>query len=454
MGGMSKYDFDLLTLGAGSGGVAASRLAGTYGARVALCEEGRVGGTCVIRGCVPKKLLVIGSHFREELDDARGFGWRIDGASLDWPSLMHAKDSELNRLEGVFHRLLDDAGVTLVKGRARIVDPHTVEIAGRRITAATILVATGGRPLLPPVPGIEHAISSNEALSLPSLPSRVVIVGGGYIGCEFAGLLHAAGAEVSIVIRGNCVLRGFDVDVSSALTFAYRTKGIRVLTGAQVQGIETRSDGARTVLTTLGDTFEADAVVYAIGRAPNTRGLGLDHVSVKTDAAGAIVVDERSRTTVESIYAVGDCTHRLNLTPVAIADGRTLVEMLFHGGDGIIDHQLVPTAVFSQPPVASVGCTEEHARNLYDAVDVYATSFRPMRHVLSGRDETVMMKLVVDRGSQRVVGLHMVGQDAPEIVQGFAVALRCGATKADFDRTIGIHPTSAEEFVTLRERRP
>jgi glutathione reductase (NADPH) len=221
-----------------------------------------------------------------------------------------------------------------------------------------------------------------------------------------------------------------------------------------VQGIETRSDGARTVLTTLGDTFEADAVVYAIGRAPNTRGLGLDHVSVKTDAAGAIVVDERSRTTVESIYAVGDCTHRLNLTPVAIADGRTLVEMLFHGGDGIIDHQLVPTAVFSQPPVASVGCTEEHARNLYDAVDVYATSFRPMRHVLSGRDETVMMKLVVDRGSQRVVGLHMVGQDAPEIVQGFAVALRCGATKADFDRTIGIHPTSAEEFVTLRERRP
>jgi glutathione reductase (NADPH) len=402
---------------------------------------------------VPKKLLVMGSHFREDLDDARGFGWTIDRATLDWGALIRAKDCELERLEGICRRLLHDAGVTLVAGRGRIVDPHAVEIAGRRITTGAILVATGGRPVLPSTPGIEHAISSNEALSLPSLPKRVVIVGGGYIGCEFAGLFHAAGSEVTMLIRGSRLLRAFDVDVSSALMVAYRTKGIRILANVGVSDIAKRPDGTRTLLATSGDSFEADAVLYATGRAPNTDGLGLDEISVKRDPIGAIVVDERSRTTVDSIYAVGDCTNRVNLTPVAIAEGRALVEMLFRDGDGVIDHLLVPTAVFSQPPVGTVGCSEEQARHRYDAIDVYATSFRPIRHTLSGRDERTMMKLVVDRGSQRVVGLHMVGQDAPEIVQGFAVALRCGATKADFDRTLGIHPTAAEEFLTLRDKR-
>jgi glutathione reductase (NADPH) len=451
---MGAYDFDLLTLGAGSGGVAASRRAGEYGARVGICEESRVGGTCVMRGCVPKKLLVIGSHFHEEIEDARGFGWSVHGASLDWGALIRAKDGELDRLEALYHRLLRDAGVTLVEGRARIVDPHTVEVGGRRVTAHTILVATGGRPVLPPVNGIEHAISSNEALALSSLPKRVVVVGGGYIGCEFAGLFHAAGADVTMLIRGDRLLRGFDGDVSSTLTMAYRTKGIRVLSDVVVRDIDKRPDGTRSLLTKSGDTFEADVVLYATGRAPNTGDLGLGDVAVKLDAAGAVVVDERSRSSVENIYAVGDCTNRVNLTPVAIAEGRTLVEMLFRGGDGIVDHHLIPTAVFSQPPVATVGLSEEHARRVHGAIDVYVANFRPMRHALSGRDERMMMKLVVDRASQKVVGCHMVGQDAPEIVQGFAVALRCGATKTDFDRTVGIHPTAAEEFVTLREKRP
>jgi glutathione reductase (NADPH) len=451
---VKKYDFDLLVIGAGSGGLATSRLAGADGARVALCEENRVGGTCVMRGCVPKKLLVLGSHFREELEDARGFGWTVDGARLDWGALMHAKDRELDRLEGIYRHLLSDGGVTLVEGRARIIDPHTVEIADRRVTAATLVVATGGRPVLPSTPGIEHVITSNEALSLPALPKRMVIVGGGYIGCESAGLFHAAGVEVTMLVRGEALLRGFDRDVSAALTLAYRNKGIRIVSDVVVRDIEGRADGTRALFTTSNDRFEADVALYAIGRAPSSRGLGLEEISVSIDAEGAIVVDERSRTTVESVYAIGDCTNRVNLTPVAIAEGRTLAEMLFHGGDGVLDHRLIPSAVFSQPPVGTVGCTEAEASRNHDAVDVYAASFRPLRHALSGRDERVMMKLIVDRGSQRVVGLHMVGPDAPEIVQGFAVAMRCGATKSDFDRTIGIHPTTAEELLTLRDRRP
>ena len=451
---MSDYDFDLLTIGAGSGGVAASRRAGSYGARVAVCEESRVGGTCVMRGCVPKKLLVIGSHFREELDDARGFGWTIDGARLDWGELVAAKDRELDRLERIYHRLLRDAPVTLLEGRARIVDPHTVEVAGKRHTTKTLLVATGARPHVPETPGVELAMTSNEALSLTSLPRRVIIVGGGYIGCEFGGIFHAAGASVRMLIRGDSLLRGFDDDVRSALTQAYRDKGIVVLGDVLVDGIERGEGETLSLLTKMGETFDADAILYATGRTPNTHGIGLEEVGVKIDPAGAITVDERSRTAVENIYAVGDCTDRVNLTPVAISEGRILVEMLFRDGDGVVDHTHIPSAVFSQPPVATVGCSEEHARELHRDVDVYATSFRPMRQSLSGRDERTMMKLVVARETQKVVGLHMVGPDAAEIVQGFAVAIRCGATKRDFDRTFGIHPTAAEELVSLRDRRP
>ena len=452
MGG--SFDFDLLTIGAGSGGVAASRRAGSYGARVALCEEGRVGGTCVMRGCVPKKLLMMGSHFGEELEDARGFGWTIDGARLDWGALVDAKDRELIRLEGIYHHMLKDAGVTLLQGRARVIDRHTVEVAGKRVTGKHLLIATGGRPTLPETPGIEHALTSNEALSLRALPARVVIVGGGYIGCEFAGIFHAAGAQVTMLIRGECLLRGFDDDVSSALTTAYRNKGIRVLSDVVVRDLDKRADGSIGLLTKTNDTFDADVVLYATGRAPNTRGLGLEELGVRLDAHGAIEVDARSRTAIEDVYAVGDCTNRVNLTPVAIAEGRTLVEMLFRGGDGVFDHAGVPSAVFSQPPIATVGLSERHAREVHGELDVYATSFRPMRHTLSGRDERTTMKLVVVRATQKVVGVHMVGQDAPEIVQGLAIAVRCGATKQDFDRTVGIHPTAAEEFVTLRDARP
>lgn len=451
---MAEFDFDLFTLGAGSGGVAASRRAGAYGAKVAICEEVRVGGTCVLRGCVPKKLLVIGSHFAEDAADARGFGWTVDGARLDWGALIAAKDRELDRLENVYHRLLRDSGVQEIQGRGVIVDPHTVEVAGKRYTAKTILIATGGRPIHPEIPGAEHVIDSDRALSLPEVPKRIVIVGGGYIGAELAGVFRAAGSEVTLAIRGDELLRGFDIDVRSAITSEYRKKGIRILSEIFVRDVDKMKDGSLSLLTTSGDTIATDTVLYAIGRTPNTTNIGLAEVGVELSELGAVIVDERSRTKVESIYAIGDVTNRVNLTPVAIAEGRTLVEMLYRGGDGVVDHREVPSAVFSQPPVATVGCSEQHARDTFGEIDVYVSSFRPMKHTLSGRDERTMMKLVVARSTQKVVGLHMVGPDAPEIVQGFAVAIRCGATKKDFDRTIGIHPTAAEEFVTMRDKRP
>lgn len=451
---MAEYDFDLFTIGAGSGGVAASRRAGAHGAKVAICEAGRVGGTCVLRGCVPKKLLVMGTHFAEDLEDARGFGWTVDDAKLDWPTLIARKDKELERLEHVYVRLLRDSGVQLIEGRGVIVDPHTVEVDGKRYTAKHILIATGGTPIRPEIPGVEHVITSDEALSLPSLPRRLLVVGGGYIACELAGVFRAAGSAVTMLIRGDTVLRGFDDDVRAALTLAYRKKGIDIMPEVIVRDVEREDDGSFNVLTKHNDTIDTDAILYAIGRSPNTRGLGLEAVGIKIDELGAIPVDEQSRTSVASIFAVGDVTNRLNLTPVAIAEGRALVEMLFNKGDGKNDHVNVPSAVFSQPQIGTVGCSEASARTLYNEIDVYVASFRPMKHTLSGRDERTMMKLVVERATQKVVGVHMVGPEAAEIVQGFAVAIRCGATKQDFDRTVGIHPTAAEEFVTMREKRP
>jgi glutathione reductase (NADPH) len=447
---MPDYDFDLFTIGAGSGGVAASRRAGAYGARVAISEEGRVGGTCVLRGCVPKKILVYGSHFHDDFADAPGYGWTLPAApTLDWS----AKDRELDRLNGVYLRLLRDSGVTLVEGRAKIADAHTVEVAGARYTARTILVATGGRPHVPPVRGVELAITSNEALSLPALPRRIAVVGGGYIGVELAGVFNAAGAEVSMLLRGDTVLRGFDDDVRAALTGELRRRGVLIHCDTVVSDIERRGEGL-SLMTQAGETVEADAVLYATGRVPNTRGMGLAEAGVALAPTGAIVVDEGSRTTVPSIYAVGDCTDRRNLTPVAIAEGRAVAETLFHDRPTRVDYEYVPSAVFSQPPVGTVGYSERDARARFGAVDVYVQSFRPMKHALSGRDERTMMKLVVARDSGRVVGCHIVGADAPEIVQGFAVAIRCGATKAMFDATVGIHPTAAEELVTMRDKRP
>ncbi len=449
---MSEYDFDMFTLGAGSGGVASSRRAGSYGARVAICEESRIGGTCVIRGCVPKKILVYGSHFAHEFSDAAGFGWSVGDATLDWGALIAAKNKEIDRLNGVYKRLLRDSGVSVFEERGKIIDAHTVEVGGKRYTAKYILVATGGRPQRPDLPGAHLGMTSNEALDLPALPRRVVIVGGGYIGVEFAGILNAAGADVTMLIRGDSVLRGFDADIRSALTNEMKRSGIEIKCETFLRDVEKRGD-ALSLLTQHEETIECDAVLFATGRTPNTEGLGLEEAGVERSAGGAIQVDGYSRTSVPSIYAVGDCTNRVNLTPVAIAEGRAVAETLFHDRPMIIDHENVPSAVFSQPPVGTVGLSEEQAR-LKGPIDVYVTSFRPLKHTLTGRDERTMMKLVVAHDTSRVLGVHMVGADSPEIIQGFAVAVKCGATKEQFDATVGIHPSAAEEFVTMRDKRP
>ena len=450
---MAKYDFDLFTIGAGSGGVASSRRAGAYGARVGICEDSRVGGTCVIRGCVPKKLLVYGAQFADAFTDAKAYGWTVAPPVHDWASLIAAKNKEIDRLEGIYRTLLKDSGVRLFEGRGRLVDAHTVEIDGRRHTAANILVATGAHPVLPAIPGIEHAITSNEALDLATLPRRIVIVGGSYIAVEFAGIFHSLGTEVTLAIRREELLYGFDDDVRVTLARELRARGIEIRARTEIARIDKRDHGY-DLATAKGDMLSADLVMYATGRRPNTRGIGLEEVGVELDDSGAVIVDSWSRSRVPHIYAVGDVTDRLNLTPVAIAEGRALAETLFNNNPIEMDHANVPTAVFSQPPVATVGMSEHDARQAVGAVDIYRTVFRPMKHTLSGRDERTMMKLVVDRRSNRVLGCHMVGADAPEIIQGLAIAIKCGATKRQFDQTIGIHPTAAEEFVTLRDKAP
>lgn len=443
----------MITIGAGSGGVAASRRAGSYGARVAICEARRVGGTCVLRGCVPKKLLVYGVHVRDEIEDAAGYGWTIGEARLDWARLVEAKDRELDRLNGIYVRMLRDAGVQLIEGFARIVDPHTVEVGGRRITARHLLVATGSRPVRPDIPGAELGISSDEALDLSRLPGRALIVGGGYIAVEFAGIFRAAGVETTLAVRGDDILRGFDGDVRATLHEEMSKRGVQIRCETLVRSVERRGEGY-SVRLAGGEMIDTDLVLFATGRTPNTQDLGLEAVGVRLDVAGAIEVDGFSRTCVPSIHAVGDVTDRINLTPVAIAEGRALVETLFRDNPTRMDHDGVPSAVFSHPPVGTVGLTESQARAKYGKVDVYRARFRPMKYTLSGRDERTMMKLVVDRATQRVVGAHMVGADSPEIIQGIAIALKCGATKAQFDATVGIHPTAAEEFVTMRDPVP
>lgn len=446
---MSAYDYDLFTIGAGSGGVAASRRAGGHGAKVAICESRRVGGTCVLRGCVPKKLLVYGTDVADAILDAYGFGWHIPSAHLDWGRLIAAKNRELDRLNGIYLDLLARANVQVVRGKGRVVDPHTVEVEGQRYSARTILVATGSRPHLPDIEGIEHTITSDEALELPEIPQRPVVVGGGYIAMEFASIFHAAGSQVTVLVRGDDVLRGFDQDIRSTLCAAMRDRGIAVHTNTHVGAI--RRDGDELVVTCReGMTATADVVLYATGRVPNTEGLGLERAGVQLRPGGAIEVESTCQTSVDSIYAVGDVTDRVNLTPVAVAEGRAFAESLFNDNHVLVELENVPTAVFSSPPVGTVGLSEAMARERYDEVVVYRSRFRPMKNTLSGRGEQTMMKLVVDGDSDRVLGVHMVGPDAPEIVQGFAVALKCGATKRDFDRTVGIHPSAAEEFVTMR----
>ncbi len=446
---MAKYDFDLFTIGAGSGGVAASRRAGAYGARVAICEERRVGGTCVLRGCVPKKLLVYAAQIRTELADAAGYGWDIGESSLDWGRLIASKNAELDRLEGIYQRMLSKAGVEVHEGRGVIVDPHTVEVEGRTFTADRILLATGGWPTLPEIPGIEHAITSNEALQLTEVPKRVAIVGGGYIGVEFAGIWNGAGSQVTVFVRGENVLRGFDHDVRETLSEEMRKTGVDLRCQTRVHAIVKTAAGLELRLD-RGEHLVVDQVLFATGRHPHSKNLGLEEVGVETNDAGGIIVDEWSKTSAPGIWAVGDVTTRIALTPVAIADGRAFVETEFRDNPSPVDHGAVPTAVFSDPPVGTVGITEAEARDLGTGpVDVYRAKFRPMKFVLPGRDSKTMMKLIVDRETDRVLGVHMVGPDSPEIIQGFAVALKAGATKKQFDATVGIHPSSAEEFVTM-----
>ena len=446
---MTRYDYDLVAIGAGSGGVRASRMAAGFGARVAVVEAARLGGTCVNLGCIPKKLMVYAAHLGEDLADAAGFGWRLEGRRFDWGALVASRDREIARLNAVYAQLLSDAGVAVLEGRARLVDAHTVEVGGTRVRAAHILVATGSRPSLPPVPGIEHAISSDQAFGLPALPERVVVVGGGYIAVEFAGIFRGLGARVELLHRGELFLRGFDDDVRAHLAQELRRRGVGLRFGARVAAIE-RAPGGLAVRLEDGERVPADAVLYATGRAPNTAGLGLEALGIELDPAGAVPVDELSRTRVPSVWAIGDVTNRLNLTPVALHEGTCFARTVFGGVQTKPDHGFVPSAVFSQPPIGTVGLSEADARARVGDVLVFRERFRPLRSALSGRAEEVLVKLVVDARSDRVLGCHVVGPEAGEIVQGFAVALRCGATKSQLDQTLGIHPTTAEELVTLR----
>jgi len=449
-----RFDYDLFTIGAGSGGVRASRMAGQLGARVAIAENYRIGGTCVIRGCIPKKLLSYAAHYAEDLEDARGFGWTIEGASFSWPTLIANKNREIARLSGIYAEALARAKVVAIEGTARLLDAHTVAIGERRVTAQNILVATGGRPSKPAIPGVEHAITSNEAFELSELPKRILIVGGGYVAVEFAGIFNGLGAEVTLSYRGEQILRGFDDDVRRHLHDEMGKKGVRILVQSDVLRIDRRIDGSLEVnMTGLpGNGLACDAVMFATGRPPNTASLGLEESGVRLDEAGGVVVDRFCRSSIANIYAVGDVTHRIALTPVAIREGAAVATTLFGGVETPVDHDEVPSAVFSQPPVGTVGLSESKAAEKLGKVDIYKTTFRPLRHTLSGRDERTLMKLVVDRASQRVVGAHMVGADAAEIIQGIAIAVKARLTKAQFDATVGIHPTAAEEFVTLREK--
>ncbi len=449
---MSDYDFDLFVIGGGSGGVRAARIAAGYGARVGVVEEYRYGGTCVIRGCVPKKLFVYASHFAEDFEDAAAYGWTVPAAEFHWPTLVANKDTEIDRLNGIYISMLEGAGVTVYDGHARLLDPHTIGIdGGAEVTAETILIAAGGHPTKPDIPGAELAITSNEAFHLEALPEHITIVGGGYIAVEFAGIFNGLGRRVTQLYRGDPILRGFDDDVRVHLGQEIRKKGIDLRTNTNVTAIERAGDGFSAQLTD-GSVLQTGLVMFATGRSPNTQDLGLDAAGVELAANGAVKVDDWSRSSVDSIYAVGDITDRINLTPVAIMEGHAFADTLYGGRPRKPDHLDVPSAVFSQPSVGSVGLTEAEARAAGRPIDLYKSSFRPMKHTMTGGSEQTFMKLIVDRASDRVLGCHVVGPDAAEIVQGIGIAVKCGATKAQFDATVGIHPTAAEELVTMREK--
>lgn len=455
------YDFDLFTIGAGSGGVRASRFASNFGASVAVCElpfstissetTGGVGGTCVLRGCVPKKLLVYASKFSHEFDESNGFGWKYEvEPQHDWSTLIANKNAELQRLTGIYKNILKNANVTLIEGRGKIVDPHTVDVDGKLYTARHILISVGGRPFIPDIPGSEHAIDSDVALDLPSKPERIAIIGGGYIALEFAGIFNGLKSEVHVFIRQKKVLRGFDEEIRDFVAEQMSLRGIEFHTEESPQAIVKSTDGSLSLKTNKGTVEGFSHIMFATGRRPSTKNLGLEKVGVKLDKNGAIEVDEYSCTSVPSIWAVGDVTDRINLTPVALMEGGALAKTLFHDELTKPDYRAVPSAVFSQPPIGQVGLSEEQAIQEYGDIDVFTANFRPLKATLSGLPDRVFMKLIVCAKTNKVLGLHMCGEDAPEIVQGFAVAVKAGLTKADFDATVGVHPTAAEEFVTMR----
>lgn len=451
------YDYDLFVIGAGSGGVRAARRSAMAGARVAICEEYRVGGTCVIRGCVPKKFMVYASEYRRTFEHAKGFGWTAENIQYDHTRFMNAMHAEVDRLSGIYQRNLNNSGVDVFEERAEFVDKHTVRLtqSGKTITTERILIATGGTPWRPSedeLPGVEHTITSDDIFHLKTLPRHIVIAGGGYIAVEFAGIFAGLGVETCLVYRGETVLRGFDDDVRTHVHEELKRKGVRVITQTIFEKIEKREDGDMTVHLTNGMDLDADVVMMAVGRKPYVEGLGLENVGVETSQNNAIKVDEHSKTTVDNIYAVGDVTDRMALTPVAIREGQAFSQTVFKDNPTTFDYDNIPTAVFSQPPVGTVGLTEQDARKAFGKIDIYKTKFRPMKDMLTGDEERVLMKLIVRAEDDVVVGCHIVGPDAPEIIQAVAIAVKMGATKKQFDDTVALHPSIAEELVTLREK--
>ncbi|WP_434611555.1 glutathione-disulfide reductase [Pseudomonas sp. D2-30] len=445
------YDFDLYVIGAGSGGVRAARFAAGFGAKVGVAESRYLGGTCVNVGCVPKKLLVYGAHYAEDFEQASAYGWTAGEASFDWATLIANKDREINRLNGIYRNLLVNSGVTLHEGHARITSPHEVEINGERYTARHIMIATGGWPVIPDIPGSEHAIGSNEAFFLKTLPKRMLVVGGGYIAVEFAGIFHGMGAQTSLLYRGDLFLRGFDGAVRKHLAEEQQRRGLDLQFNADIQRIDKEADGSLKVTLKDGRTLSTDCVFYATGRRPMLDNLGLENTGVKLDEKGFVQVNEKYETAEPSILAIGDVIGRVQLTPVALAEGMAVARRLFKPEQyRLVDYRMIPTAVFSLPNIGTVGLTEEQAREAGHEVQIFESRFRPMKLTLTDCQERTLMKLVVDAKTDKVLGCHMVGPDAGEIIQGLAIALKAGATKRDFDETIGVHPTAAEEFVTMR----
>ena len=448
---MPDFDYDLFVIGAGSGGVRAARIAAGHGARVAIAEEYRVGGTCVIRGCVPKKLLVYGAHFAEDLADARRFGWKVEMPEFDWATLRDNVLAEVDRLEGIYHETLANQQVEVFAERAVVAGPQSVRLAsGREISAKTILIATGGWPIRPDFPGSEHGITSNEVFHLETMPKRVLIAGGGYIANEFAGIFHGFGAHVTIVNRGDTILRGYDEQIRDRLLQISMTKGIEFRFNAPFESIVKNDDGTLHVTMTGCDPIDADIVLFATGRAPNIAGLGLVEAGVELTPKGAVRVDADNRSSMPSIYAVGDVTDRVQLTPVAIREGQAFADTVFGNKPTQVDYVNIPSAVFSHPPIGSVGMTESEAKNKLGSVKTYTSDFRAMKNVLAGRNERALYKMVVDAATDVVVGIHMIGPDSPEILQAAAVAVKAKLTKADFDATIALHPTMSEELVLLK----